>query len=472
MKTFPGYFFAGAVLAGCVLGASPISAQTTDLVNRSSLRVCADPANLPMSNEKRQGFENRIADLIGKTFGIPVTYTWFPQATGFVRQTLNIKKCDLIIGFAQGHELVQNTNHYYRSIYVMFHKAGNGLDKVESLDDPLLKDKRIAVVAGTPPATILALNGLIGHAVPFPLTVDRRYESPAENMIKQVESGEIPMGILWGPIGGPLIKQMAPDMVVKPLNKETKGPRMSYRITMGLRPNEPDWKHQLNDFIKQHQEEINTILLDAGVPIVDEKDQLIGKMTLDIKHMTGGQRVLRQVLVIASLILMGGTGQAEQVPEPGDYRMDHFRAPVPDTLKGARVVNAEEAYKIWEAGQTVFIDVLPQAPKPEKLPDNVIWRDNTHDTIRGGVWLPNVGFGKLHPDMHKWFASELQRLTGGDKTRPVLFYCLIDCWMSWNAGKRALEYGYTNVAWFPDGMDGWNLQDYPVETISPLFPVK
>lgn len=269
---------AAAVSTGLVVSAgflTPLSAQTTDLVNKSSLRVCADPANSPMSNEKRQGFENKIADLIGKAFKIPVTYTWFPQATGFVRQTLNVKRCDLIIGFAQGHELVQNTNHYYRSIYVMFHKKGNGLDKVESLDDPALADKRIAVVAGTPPATIMAMNGLIGNAVPFPLTVDRRHEAPAEKMIKQVASGEVPMGILWGPIAGPLIKQIAPDLSVRPLNKETKGPRMSYRITMGLRPNEPEWKHQLNDFIKNHQGEINKVLLDAGVPIVNEKDQLI-----------------------------------------------------------------------------------------------------------------------------------------------------------------------------------------------------
>lgn len=269
---------AAAVSAGLAVYAgfsSPASAQTTDLVNKSSLRVCADPANSPMSNEKRQGFENKIAELIGKTFNIPVTYTWFPQATGFVRQTLNVKRCDLIIGFAQGHELVQNTNHYYRSIYVMFHKKGNGLDKVESLDDPALANQRIAVVAGTPPATIMAINGLIGNAVPFPLTVDRRHEAPAEKMIKQVASGEVPMGILWGPIAGPLIKQMAPDLAVRPLNKETKGPRMSYRITMGLRPNEPEWKHQLNDFIKNHQAEINKVLLDAGVPIVNEKDQLI-----------------------------------------------------------------------------------------------------------------------------------------------------------------------------------------------------
>jgi PQQ-dependent catabolism-associated CXXCW motif protein len=191
-------------------------------------------------------------------------------------------------------------------------------------------------------------------------------------------------------------------------------------------------------------------------------------MTMHLKHVTIGQ----QILVVVSLMLMGSAVQAQQVLEPPNYRMDHFRSPVPDTLKGAKVVNADEAYKIWQAGQTVFVDVLPQAPKPEKLPKNVIWRDKTHDTIKGGVWLANVGFGKLHPDMHKWFASELERLTAGDKTKPVLFYCLLDCWMSWNAGKRALEYGYTDVTWFPDGMDGWNLQGYPVETVSPLFQPK
>ncbi len=251
------------------------SAQTTDLVDRTTLRVCADPANSPMSDDKLAGFENKLAELMGKTLGVPVEYTWFPQVTGFVRQTLNAKLCDVIIGYAQGDELVQNTNHYYRSIYVLFHKKGNGLDGVVSLDDPRLKDKRIGVVAGTPPATIMALNGLIGNAQPFPLTVDRRYESPADKMIEEVENGTIQAGILWGPIGGPVLKQKAPDLAVVPLNQETKGPKMSYRITMGLRPEEPDWKHQLNAFIKDHQGEINKVLLDAGVPIVDEKDQPI-----------------------------------------------------------------------------------------------------------------------------------------------------------------------------------------------------
>jgi quinoprotein dehydrogenase-associated probable ABC transporter substrate-binding protein len=265
-------FAAAALLAS---GTGQALAQTADLVDRSTLRVCADPGNTPMSNDKLEGFENKIAALLGSKLRIPVEYTWFPQATGFVRQTLSAKNCDLIIGFAQGDELVQNTNHYYKSIYVLFYNTSAGLDGIESLDDPRLKDKRIGVVAGTPPADILVANHLIGNAMPFPLTVDRRFESPADVMINAVKDGTIAAGILWGPIGGPQIKKLAPDLVVVPLNKETKGPHMSYRITMGLRPNEPEWKHQLNAFIKDNQGEINKILLDAGVPLVDEKDQPI-----------------------------------------------------------------------------------------------------------------------------------------------------------------------------------------------------
>ena len=159
-----------------------------------------------------------------------------------------------------------------------------------------------------------------------------------------------------------------------------------------------------------------------------------------------------------------------KVAEPSDYRMDHFRSPVPETLSGARVVDTETAHTLWQDGSTVFIDVLPQAPKPPSLPANVIWRDKPRDTIKGATWLPNVGYGTLHPDMHAFFQAELERLTGGSKAKPLLFYCLQDCWMSWNAAKRALEYGYSDVSWYPDGTDGWAFQDYPIETVKPIFP--
>ena len=252
-------------------------AQTSDLVQRSLLRVCADPANLPFSNEDRDGFENKIADLLGEKLDVPVVYEWFPQATGFVRQTLASKKCDIIMGYAQGHELVQNTNHYYRSSYVMLVLKGSKLDGLKNLDDPRLKEARIGVTAGTPPATVLALNALLGNVEPYQLVVDRRHDSPAEKMVADLISKKIDVALLWGPIGGYFAKKAGADVTVVPMANETKGPRMAYRITFGIRRGELEWKHQLNKLIKDNQDEINKIMLGYGVPLLDGSGGLIGR---------------------------------------------------------------------------------------------------------------------------------------------------------------------------------------------------
>lgn len=266
------------VMAGLALaGSAPVSAQTSDLVDRTHLRVCADPANMPFSSKEETGYENKLADLLGEKLGLPVTYTWFPQATGFVRRTLRLRKCDVIMGYAQGHELVQNTNHYYRSAYVLLHREDSDLKGISNLDDPRLADKKLGVIAGTPPATVMAMNGLLKNARPFHLMVDRRVSSPAEDIVSEIAAGTLDGGLLWGPMGGYYAKQSKVPITVVPLVGETKGPRMVYRITMGLRPQEPDWKHRLNDFIKVNQPEINRVLLDFGVPLLDEKDQLITK---------------------------------------------------------------------------------------------------------------------------------------------------------------------------------------------------
>ncbi len=247
--------------------------QMADLVDRSALRVCADPANMPFSNDKGQGFENKIADLLAQKLGVPVIYTWFPQVIGFVRNTLGARKCDLVIGFPQGDELVQNTNAYYRSAYALVYRAGSPLAGVEMLDDPRLKGKSIGIIAGTPPATIMAMDGLLATARSFQLMVDRRYSSPAEEMMTAIADGQLDAGVLWGPIAGYYAKISPVPMVVVPLVKETKGPRMAFRITMGIRPREPDWKHELNELIAANQDEINAILLDFGVPVLTENDE-------------------------------------------------------------------------------------------------------------------------------------------------------------------------------------------------------
>jgi quinoprotein dehydrogenase-associated probable ABC transporter substrate-binding protein len=266
-----------AALLSAVLLTSARAAEghRADLVNRTALRVCADPANMPFSNDKGEGFENRIADMIAAELKVPVEYTWFPQATGFIRQTLFAKRCDIVMGYAQGDELVLNTNPYYRSTYALVHRAGGALDGVDSLSDPRLKDKRIGVVAGTPPGNVMALLGLLQRAKPYPLMVDRRYDSPGESMIKDIQSGDIDAGVLWGPIAGYFAPKGGDKLVVAPLLKEVSNTRMAYRITFGVRNLEDDWKRQLNTLIAKRQGDIDAVLLQYGVPLLDEDSNLI-----------------------------------------------------------------------------------------------------------------------------------------------------------------------------------------------------
>ncbi|WP_275113690.1 PQQ-dependent catabolism-associated CXXCW motif protein [Roseobacter cerasinus] len=158
---------------------------------------------------------------------------------------------------------------------------------------------------------------------------------------------------------------------------------------------------------------------------------------------------------------------AQTVPEPTDYRMDHYRAPVPATLDGATVVGPEEAHALWKDGKTAFIDVLPQPPKPANLPKGTIWRDKPRQSIPAAIWLPNVGYGAIADVTADYFKAGLETVTEGDRAHPIVIFCLEDCWMSWNAAKRAVEWGYTSVYWLPEGTDGWTLWGYPLEKVTP-----
>jgi quinoprotein dehydrogenase-associated probable ABC transporter substrate-binding protein len=261
----------GAASLALALGIAGSAAadDTSDLVSKNAFRVCADPANLPFSNTEGEGFENRIAELIAGKMGLPVEYAWFPQATGFVRNTLFAAKCDVIMGYAQGDELVLNTNHYYVSAYALVTKADGPLAGVDALSDPRLQGKAVGVVAGSPPGDHMARYGLMGKARPYPLMVDRRYESPAERMLEDVASGVTDAAILWGPIAGWIAQKSDVPMTVTPLLKEDGSPRLFYRITMGVRQGEVTWKRDLNSLIRRNQAEIDAILREYGVPLVD-----------------------------------------------------------------------------------------------------------------------------------------------------------------------------------------------------------
>jgi quinoprotein dehydrogenase-associated probable ABC transporter substrate-binding protein len=246
-----------------------------ELVDPKVLRVCADPRNMPLSNERGEGFENKLAELFAEKLQKKLDYMFFPQATGFVRMTLGAHRCDVIMGFPQGDELVQGTNPYYRTAYALVAKPGSGLESVTTLGDERLKGKRIGIVAGTPPATNMAVNGLMTNAKPYPLMIDTRIDSSVAAMINDLKAGEIDAAVLWGPMAGYYAKQADPQFHVTPLVKETSGPKLAYRIGMGVRAADQNWKRQLNRLIQENQGAINRILLDFGVPLLDENDQPI-----------------------------------------------------------------------------------------------------------------------------------------------------------------------------------------------------
>jgi len=153
--------------------------------------------------------------------------------------------------------------------------------------------------------------------------------------------------------------------------------------------------------------------------------------------------------------------------EPSEYRTDAYRAPVPASLQGARVIDTEAAEALWREKAAIFIDVLPRPVKPENLPANVIWREPPHKSIPGAVWLANTGYGVVPKPLLEKFRSRLETLTGGDRAKALVFFCLRDCWMSWNAAKRAVAWGYGSVIWFPEGIDGWSDALLPLELITP-----
>ncbi|HVG47587.1 MAG TPA: substrate-binding domain-containing protein [Rubellimicrobium sp.] len=258
-------------LALAVLGGAAAAQTTADLVSTTAFRVCSDPAAWPASSEDGSGYENRIAELLAQELGRPVEYVWYPMSSGFLRNTLNAARCDVIIGYAQDAEIVLNTNHYMTSTYVMVTAADGPLADVTELKDPRLQEARIGVVAGSPPATHLARLGLLHDIKSYELFADRRHDSPPDMMIADLESGEIDVALMWGPIAGPMVAQRHPDLTAIPLLHEAASPRLSYRITMGVRQGEDAWKRELNSLIRRHQDEIDAILRESGVPLLNDQ---------------------------------------------------------------------------------------------------------------------------------------------------------------------------------------------------------
>jgi PQQ-dependent catabolism-associated CXXCW motif protein len=161
-------------------------------------------------------------------------------------------------------------------------------------------------------------------------------------------------------------------------------------------------------------------------------------------------------------------GVAAAPPEPLGYRMEDYNAATPETLRGATVLDTDQARDLWRARQAVFIDVLPRPPRPAGSPAATIWHPKPRADIPGSIWLPDTGYGALAPIMDAYFRRGLEQATGGQPDRMIVFYCKAACWMSWNAAKRALTLGYTHVAWYPPGTDGWSAAGLPSEPREPV----
>lgn len=261
-------------LAACLAPAVAQPQPGTQLLH-SELRVCADPNDLPFSDEKSEGFENKIAALFGKDMSVPVHYFWFPQVIGFVRNGLQAGRCDLVMGTVAGDDMMQTTTPYYYTGYVLVFRTDKPLSG--DLDASAVKTLHIGVISGTPPSDLLVRHGLMANARPYALTVDTRHEAPSHQMMLDIASGAIDAGMLWGPFAGYYIKHDHLPLAMIQLREEPGMPRLAYHIAMGVRNNEPDWRRQINSEIIKHREEIAAILRDYGVPLLDEQGALTNK---------------------------------------------------------------------------------------------------------------------------------------------------------------------------------------------------
>jgi quinoprotein dehydrogenase-associated probable ABC transporter substrate-binding protein len=274
---------AAASLLVVLAGALSVPARAEDNTVEGShwLRVCADPDNMPFSNDRGEGFENKLAELIATKLGARVVYAWFPESAGSMPTRPLRDACDLVMGYAQGTGLIEDTNPYYRTSYVLLYRQDDqSLAGVDSLADPRLKTKRIGIFARTPPASILATNGLGANAKPFEIA-GQGSSKAAMDMIADLASGKVDAALLWGPVGGYYAQRSPVPLKLVPLTKETVGPPVVFGITMGVRPDEPEWKHKLNKLIAENQSDVDAILRQYNVPLLNDQGELVEATTPD-----------------------------------------------------------------------------------------------------------------------------------------------------------------------------------------------
>lgn len=278
--------FFTAALAAVVLSISPFLTAQADEIAKV-LRVCQDPNNLPFSNTKGEGIENKLAELFAKKLGWKLDYFSFPQRMGFVRNTIKFKlpgtnyRCDIIMGVPSGFDQVALTKPYYRSTYALVFPTGKGLDNVKSkqdflqLDPKQLKKLKIGLYDRSPASQWLSRRGLLEQAVPYRMMNADPNQYPGELIEKDLASGKIDVAIVWGPLGGYFAKKVKePELSIVPLTSEP-GVNFQYEMAMGVRFGEKEWKAQVEKFLDESKPEINAILREFYVPLLDETGKLL-----------------------------------------------------------------------------------------------------------------------------------------------------------------------------------------------------
>jgi mxaJ protein len=239
------------------------------------LRVCADPNNLPFSNQREEGFENRLANLIATELGASVRYTWWPQRRGFIRNTLAAGKCDLVMGMTSGAERMLTTKPYYRSTYVFVFRKDRHL-AVKSLDDPALHTLRIGVqlvgddYANTPPVHALSRRGISGNLVGFSVFGDYSQENPPARIIDAVISRDVDLAVAWGPLAGYFAKRSPVALEIVPVSPAVDPPglRFTFDISLAVRTGDVALEQELEGVLQRKRSDIDRILKDYGVPLV------------------------------------------------------------------------------------------------------------------------------------------------------------------------------------------------------------
>lgn len=274
MRKFSRYpvVFLKILVLLCLANNSFAAGSSRQALTTTILRVCADPSNLPFSNNKLEGFENKIIALMAERLELDVQYTWFPQTIGFVRNTLRMRDCDLISGITTTSELVQNTNPYYHSAYVMVYKKDSDITAT-SVSKSALQNKKLGVIAGTPPANLIAQQGLLKQVKPYQLVADTRHHKPAREAISDVASGVTDIAFVWGPLAAFHAREFDTELVLNPMVNENTRTRLTFRVSMAVRYNETDWKHKINSVLDELSPQIDEILRSYGVPLLDEKGQ-------------------------------------------------------------------------------------------------------------------------------------------------------------------------------------------------------